>query len=124
MQSTSNRAWPADVCRSCGGSRGARRVVTSDELGDPVCLVCRGRDLAGLEGEVQTALDLLAALVRHAVSNGMTHPDDLARRIGEAVAEGERLRELLELRPTRTAAQIDDAIAALRAVDRPDGEED
>jgi hypothetical protein len=91
-------------------------VVASDELGDPVCLRCRSRQLGDLEGEVHAALDLLAALVRHSVSNGMTHPDDLARRLSEAVAEGERLRELLELRPTRTVTAIEQAVKDLAEV--------
>jgi hypothetical protein len=112
-QRNAGKSWPHDVCRTCG----SRRPISTDLDGDPVCLACRGRELGGYEAETHAALDPLAAAVRYAVQQGMAHPDDLAHRVGEAIAEGQAQRDQLEMSDTQTVAQIEQAIGALVAED-------
>jgi hypothetical protein len=112
------RSWPTNVCHGCGGERGSRRVVTTDELGAPTCLPCRSRQLGGIDGAQSASFDLLERLAAAIVGEGLLSPVDADLAWRDAVSHGVARRRRTNMRPTPTMAELQEQIKALDAIGR------
>jgi hypothetical protein len=89
-----------------------------DDTGAPLCALHAALDLGGRDGQQSACFEFLEVLGGLIAETGLANADDAIRVFSQAIQEGAARREKLNLRPVRTFAATQEAIAALAEFDR------